>query len=88
MLSFENVPVIPGVLGYKISCDDGWTGFSESKSCYRVMNRIDESFNDAEQICKNYDGNLVIIDSVSEKVKNRLFLSNFESPLLVPMVTL
>lgn len=37
------------------------------------MNRIDESFNDAEQICKNYDGNLVIIDTVPEKVGALVF---------------
>ena len=53
---------------YKISCPEGWSGYSESTSCYLFMTGHDETFADAKKHCENLDANLVIIDSVPEKV--------------------
>ena len=53
---------------YKIACDDWWTGFSESSSCYLLMSHHPENYNDAKKICEKYDSHLVIIDTIPEKV--------------------
>ena len=53
---------------YKIACDDWWTGFSESSSCYLFMHHHPETYTDAKQICEKYDSHLLIIDTIPEKV--------------------
>ena len=51
---------------YKIGCEEGWSSFSESPSCYFFSSK-DETFADAKEICENYDAHLAIIESVPEK---------------------
>lgn len=53
---------------YKIACDDWWTGFSESSSCYLFMHYHPESYSEAKQMCEKYDSHLLIIDTIPEKV--------------------
>ena len=60
-----------GVQPYFISCDDGWTGFSESPSCYLFAGRQRETFQDAQNICQNYGAQLAKIDKESERVGGR-----------------
>ena len=55
-------------LAYQIACDDWWTGFSESSSCYLLMHEHPENYNDAKQICEKYDSHLLIIDTIPEHV--------------------
>ena len=57
-----------GILGYKIQCEEGWLGFSESTSCYFFAHEHPESFKDAKEICERFDAHLLIIDSKPEKV--------------------
>ena len=60
--------VFLGVQSYFISCDNGWTGFSESPSCYLFSGRQRETFQDAQNICQNYGAKLAKIDTEAEKV--------------------
>ena len=62
--------VLLGVQSYFISCDNGWTGFSESPSCYLFSGRQRETFQDAQNICQNYGAKLVKIDTEAEKVNH------------------
>ena len=57
-------------LSYKIFCDEGWVGFSESPSCYRFITEKLETYQSAKDVCENYDGFPLVIDSVPEKVCN------------------
>ena len=69
---FFNLPrAFLGVQPYFISCDDGWTGFSESPSCYLFAGRQRETFQDAQNICQNYGAQLAKIDKESERVGGR-----------------
>ena len=61
-------------LSYKIFCDEGWVGFSESPSCYRFITEKLETYQSAKDVCENYDGFPLVIDSVPEKVNNFSFL--------------
>ena len=55
-------PISVGISGYKIKCLEGWSGFSESQSCYKFFNR-EEYFLDAKMSCESTGGSLAIIDS-------------------------
>ena len=68
MLGLLLLTFVPTLLyGYKIDCDEGWSHFSESPSCYLTVYKQTSTFNDAKAVCENYDAHLVIIDTIPEK---------------------
>ena len=51
-----------GNSGFEIKCPYGWSGFSESQSCYKFYER-EENFLDADMTCENTGGKLAIVNS-------------------------
>ena len=65
---YDVTPIFKGVSCLKIKCIEGWSGFSESPSCYRFMDR-EETFVDAKLSCENFGSRLAIINSKAGKNK-------------------
>ena len=56
------------VVGQK--CPSYWYGYSVTSKCYRFMYQHMLSWQDARDICQIHGGDLLKLDSVSERVNN------------------
>ena len=63
-----SISIFTGTSGYKIKCLDGWSGFSESQSCYKFIDH-ETNFLDAKMSCESRGSSLAIIDTKAGQVK-------------------
>ena len=63
-----SISIFTGSSGYKIKCLDGWSGFSESQSCYKFIDH-ETNFLDAKMSCESRGSSLAIIDTKAGQVK-------------------